>query len=119
MDPEQVRGERLDARTDLFSFGAVLYEMATGRQAFPGNRATVVHDAILNHEPIPVLQLNPQLPAELSRIICKMLEKSRELRYQSVAEVRTDLKRLKRETGSARAVSASSKVALLRTRSRV
>jgi eukaryotic-like serine/threonine-protein kinase len=119
MSPEQVRGERLDARTDLFSFGAVLYEMATGGQAFPGNRATVVHDAILNHEPIPVLQLNPQLPAELSRIICKMLEKGRELRYQSVAEVRTDLKRLKRETGSAQAVSASPKVALLRTGSRV
>jgi len=107
MSPEQARGERLDARTDLFSLGVVLYEMATGHRAFPGNTATVIHDAILNRTPIPTLQLNPQLPAELGRIIGKTLEKDRELRYQSAADVRTDLKRLKRETESAHAVAAA------------
>lgn len=119
MSPEQIRGERLDARSDLFSFGAVLYEMATGRQAFPGNRATVIHDAILNHDVIPVLQLNPQLPAELGRIICKMLEKDRELRHQSVADVRSDLRRLKRETESAQVVATAPAAKAARRISRI
>ena len=121
MSPEQVRGEQLDARTDLFSLGVVLYEMTTGHQAFPGNTAKAVHDAILKREPTPVLHLNPQLPGELSRIVCKMLEKDRELRYQSVADVRTDLKRLKRETESAHAVATTpaTKAAALRTKRRL
>jgi len=118
MSPEQVLGEQLDARTDLFSFGVVLYEMTTGYQAFPGGTAKVVHDAILKREPVPVLQLNPQLPVELARIVSKMLEKDRELRYQSAADVRTDLRRLKRETESAQtvAVTPATKAATLRTK---
>ena len=91
MSPEQARGEELDARTDLFSFGAVLYEMATGRMAFPGNTAAVVHDAILNRMPIPLLRLNPNLPAELGTIVDKALEKDRRLRYPNAAEIRSDV----------------------------
>ncbi len=102
MSPEQARGEELDARTDLFSFGAVLYEMATGRMAFPGKNAAVVHDAILNRAPIPVTQANTILPQELGRIVNKALEKDRKLRYQSATDMRTDLQRLKRDTESAR-----------------
>src|SRR5579863_4383038 len=98
MSPEQARGEELDARTDLFSFGAVLYEMATGQMAFPGNTAALIHDAILNRAPIPVAQVNPELPPKLGEIINKSLEKDRKLRYQSAAEIRTDLQRLKRDT---------------------
>jgi len=106
MSPEQARGEELDARSDLFSFGAVLYEMATGRMAFPGKTAAVMHDAILNRTPIPVTQLKPEVPPRIEEIISKSLEKDRKLRYQSAAEIRTDLLRLKRSADSAR-VSAS------------
>jgi serine/threonine protein kinase len=102
MSPEQARGEELDARTDLFSFGAVLYEMATSRMAFSGNAAAVIHDAILNRAPTPLNQATPDLPPELGRIVNKALEKDRKLRYQSAAEIRTDLQRLRRDTDSAR-----------------
>jgi serine/threonine protein kinase/tetratricopeptide (TPR) repeat protein len=103
MSPEQTRGEELDTRTDLFSFGAVLYEMATGRLAFPGNTAAVVHEAVLNRAPVLLEQLKPELPPKLQEIINKALEKDRKLRYQSAAEIRTDLQRLRRDTDSGRA----------------
>jgi eukaryotic-like serine/threonine-protein kinase len=102
MSPEQARGEELDARTDLFSFGAVLYEMATGRMAFRGNSAAVIHDRILNRAPAPASQANQGIPPKLDEIIGKALEKDRKLRYQSAAEIRTDLQRLKRDSISAR-----------------
>jgi serine/threonine protein kinase/Tfp pilus assembly protein PilF len=108
MSPEQTRGQALDARTDLFSFGTVLYEMATGRQAFSGNTTGVLHDAILNRQPAPVTRSNPDVPTDLERIISKSIEKDPELRYQTAAELRTDLKRLKRDTESARVLSRSS-----------
>jgi eukaryotic-like serine/threonine-protein kinase len=101
--PEQVRGEELDARTDLFSFGAVIYEMATGRLAFAGDTAGVIHDAVLNRTPTPAGRVNPDLPPQLDQIISKALEKDRKLRYQSAADLRTDLVRLKRDTDSGRA----------------
>jgi len=100
MSPEQARGEELDARTDLFSFGAVLYEMATGKQAFTGATTGIIHEAILGHAPSPASAVNARIPRELDGIIGKALEKDRDLRYQHAADIRTDLKRLKRDTES-------------------
>ena len=100
MSPEQLRADVLDARTDLFSFGAVLYEMATGRQAFRGGTTAVIANAIFEKTPRPVRQDNPTLPLELERIIDRTLEKDRELRYQSAADLRSDLERLKRDVNS-------------------
>jgi serine/threonine protein kinase/tetratricopeptide (TPR) repeat protein len=107
MSPEQARGEELDVRTDLFSLGAVLYEMASGRMAFGGSSVATLFEAILNRQPAPLFRVDPDLPAELERIVAKALEKDRTLRYQSAAEIRTDLQRLKRDTESGRAAAAT------------
>jgi TolB-like protein len=107
MSPEQARGEELDTRTDLFSFGVVLYEMTTGKLPFPGGTSAVIFHTILSQPPISPLNLNPQIPQKLEEIINKALEKDRKLRYQSAADLRTDLARLKRDTDTGRSVASA------------
>ena len=110
MSPEQARGDELDTRTDLFSFGAVMYEMCTGTVAFGGSTSAVIFEAILNRVPTPPPQLNPSLPPELNRIIGRALEKDRDLRYQTASEIRAELKRLKRDLDSSRSAAAQGPV---------
>src|SRR5258708_12629476 len=105
MSPEQVRGEELDDRRDLFCFGVVRYEMVTGVQPFGGETSGVITEAILNRRPVAPVRLNPDISAKLEEVINKALEKDKKLRYQSAADIRTDLHRLKRDTHSAPAVS--------------
>src|SRR5882762_8593630 len=108
MSPEQARGEDIDPRSDLFSLGCVLYQLSTGRLPFPGSTSAVVFDKILNNAPVAPITLNPEVPAELERILNKALEKDREVRYQVAAELRADLKRLQRELDSGKSMAVSS-----------
>ena len=110
MSPEQVRGKTLDSRTDLFSFGIVLYEMATGAVPFRGETSGVIFDAIMNRAPLAPIRLNPNLPPKLEDIINRALEKDREMRYQHAVDIKSELRRLKRdlESGRSSAVSSSS-----------
>jgi len=118
MSPEQARSETIDARSDLFSFGTVLYEMATGKKPFTGNNSLVTLDAVLHSKPVPPKDLNPKIPIELEGIIGKAMEKDRTHRYQSAAEMRSDLAQLKRETESGTVKSGSATVVKLRAASR-
>ena len=114
MSPEQALGEELDSRTDLFSFGLVLYEMGTGKQAFGGSTTAAVVDAILHKSPVALSRLNPELPPEFERIVHNAIEKDKEVRYQAASDIRADLKRLKRETDSGHSSSHVSQVSGLR-----
>src|SRR4029434_4031654 len=108
MSPDQARGEELDQRSDLFSFGVVLYEMATGREPFTGKTPALIFDAMLRQTPVRPSEINLQVPDELDHIILKALEKDRELRYQTASELRADLRRLKRETDAGRTMRPGS-----------
>src|SRR4029453_4505582 len=116
MSPEQVRATPLDARTDLFSFGVVLYEMVTGTRPFRGDSTGTIFESILNRAPVPPVRLNPDVPADLERVIDKCLEKERDLRYQHASDVRTDLQRLRRDPDSGRVTSRAEPVVTRVTR---
>jgi serine/threonine protein kinase len=118
MSPEQARGEQLDPRTDLFSLGIVLYERATSKLPFNGHTPAIIFDAILNREPVSVLECEPALPPELARIIARALEKDRKLRYQSAADLRGDIERLERSRSAGHSASTMSSIVAARRKSR-